>query len=233
MDGGGVIVVIVALGLALMGGLAYLSYLGAKRRREAFQAVAAQRGWCYTARDDTWADAFQGAPFGLGHDRQAHNVLRGGYEGRACVTFDFTYHTTETSTDAEGRTTTREESHDYTIVAIDTGVVLPALAVTPESFFSRTVGTLLARDIQFESEDFNRAFTVQCPDRKFAFDVLHPRMMEFLLAHRDAAFRFDRRYVLAVRPGSASIAEVDASLALVDAVLDRVPEFVWQDAGRA
>lgn len=233
MGGGGVIVVIVVVGLALMGVLAYLGYLGAKRRREEFQAVAAQRGWSYTPRDDSWASAFRGAPFGLGHDRQARNVLRGGYDGRGCVAFDFTYHTTETSTDAEGRTTTREESHDYTVVAINTAVVLPALEVTPESFFARTVGKLVVRDIQFESEDFNRAFTVQCPDRKFAFDVLHPRMMEFLLEHRDAAFRFDRRYVLAVRPGSASIAEIDASLALVDAVLDRVPDFVWQDAGRA
>ena len=56
----------------------------------------------------------------------------------------------------------------------------------------RLIGRLTNRDIELESEDFNRAFTVSCPDRKFASDVLHPRMMEFLLQHRALAFRFDQ-----------------------------------------
>lgn len=230
MGGGGAVVAIIVVGLALMAGLFYVSWLGAKRRREAFQALATQRGWSYVPRDDSWTDAFRGAPFGNGHDRRATNVLRGEYDGRPFVAFDYVFHTTETSTDAEGRTTTREQAHPFTVVAVDTGVALPALEVTPETFFARTLGKLLVRDIQFESEDFNRAFTVQCPDLKFAFDVLHPRMMEFLLAHRDAAFRFDGHSVIAVRNGRASVAEIDGSLGLVDAVLDRVPDFVWRDA---
>ncbi|MDO8122375.1 hypothetical protein Q6346_13755 [Isoptericola sp. b490] len=224
------IVVLVVVGLALMGTVTYLSWLSAKRRREALQAVAAQRGWRYAARDDAWVDAFDGEPFGTGHSRRATNVLRGEYDGRGFVAFDYVYSTTESSTDAQGRTTSREQSHPFTVIAVDTGFVLPSLHVTPETFFARTVGRLVIRDIQFESEEFNRAFTLQCPDRKFAFDVLHPRMMEFLLAHRDAAFRFDRGHVLAVREGRASVAQIDDSLALVDAVLDRIPEFVWRDA---
>ena len=36
-------------------------------------------------------------------------------------------------------------------------------------------------DIDFESDEFSRKFYVQSSDRKFAYDVLHPRMMEFLL----------------------------------------------------
>ncbi|MEZ5191462.1 MAG: DUF3137 domain-containing protein [Nocardioides sp.] len=61
----------------------------------------------------------------------------------------------------------------------------------------------MTTDIELESEDFNRAFTVTCSDRKFASDVLHPRMMEFLLAHTEASFRSDRRYVLTVSAGRA------------------------------
>lgn len=213
---------------ALVVVLAVLGYLAQKRRREEFQAMCAQRGWTWTERDDRWVETFADAPFGLGHNRRATNVVTGGYDSRPFVSFDYRYYTTETSTDSEGRHTSREVSHDFSVVAVDAGAVFPDLSVTPEGFFSRIVGRLTNRDIELESEQFNRAFTVTCSDRKFAFDVLHPRMMEFLLGHTDASFRFDRRYVLSVQNGSGSIADLDAALALVDAVLDQVPEFVWR-----
>jgi len=36
-------------------------------------------------------------------------------------------------------------------------------------------------DIDFESEEFSRTFWVKCEDERFAYDVIHPGMMEFLL----------------------------------------------------
>ncbi|MFN8196254.1 MAG: DUF3137 domain-containing protein [Nocardioidaceae bacterium] len=227
---GGIVILMFGGFLALVILIGVLGYLSAKKRREAFGALAAQRGWSYVERDDRWVDGFVGAPFGLGHSRRSENVLSGQYDGRPFVAFDYTYYTTEHSTDSEGRSTSREVSHSFFVAAIDVGASFPALEVNPEGFFSRVIGRLTNRDIELESEDFNRAFTVTCPDRKFASDVLHPRMMEFLLQHRDSAFRFDRRYILTVRAGQASIPEVDASLVLIDAILDQVPEFVWRQA---
>ena len=78
------------------------------------------------------------------------------------------------------------------------GVSLPSLRVDPENFLERVVGRVTNTDIELESEDFNRAFTVSCPDRKFASDVLHPQMMEFLLQHRDVGWRFERDSMLMV-----------------------------------
>lgn len=37
-------------------------------------------------------------------------------------------------------------------------------------------------DIDFESVEFSRKFFVKSPDKRFAYDVIHPAMMEFLLA---------------------------------------------------
>jgi hypothetical protein len=34
---------------------------------------------------------------------------------------------------------------------------------------------------EFEFDDFNQAFNVYCRDKRFAFDIIHPRIMEFLL----------------------------------------------------
>ena len=209
--------------------VAVLGWLSAKKRREGFAALAAARGWAYTERDDRWTETFSGSPFGQGHNRRAANVLTGQYEGRGFVAFDYVYYTTEHSTDAQGHATTREESHRFGVVALDVGAMFPPLAVSPEGMFGRMIGRITGRDIELESEDFNRAFTVTCPDRKFASDVLHPRMMEFLLAHPESAFRFDRTWVLSVETGQADLAQVVPRLSVIDSVLDNVPEFVWRE----
>ncbi|MEZ5094176.1 DUF3137 domain-containing protein [Nocardioides sp.] len=227
----GVFVLFILGGLTLVIGLGILGYLADKRRREAMQALATARGWTYTERDDRWTDRFPGSPFGLGHNRQAKNILTGRYDDRPFVAFDYVYYTTETRTDSEGHTHTEEQSHSYSIVAVDLGAAFPELEVTPEGFFSRMIGRLTDRDIELESEDFNRAFTVTCPDRKFAFDVLHPRMMEYLLGHTDEAFRFAGGHLLVAAAGQAGLPEIDAALAFVDGIADRIPEFVWRAVG--
>lgn len=216
--------------LVLMVVILVVSYVAAKRRREALSLLAAQRGWSYAESDARWVTAFDGAPFGLGHDRRALNVLTGAYDGRPFVAFDYRYSTTETSTDAQGHPQSHTEVHPYSVVALDTGVVLPALSVTPEGFLGRMVGRLTNTDIELESEEFNRAFTVRADDRKFATDVLHPRMMEYLLRIPDRGWRFSDHWLLAVRPGSHSVVEIDGRLTDLDGILDLVPGFVWDRA---
>lgn len=220
---GAVIVLMIVIGVA--------SYLSAKKRREALSTLAAGRGWVYAEQDDSWVDRFEGAPFGLGHDRRAENVLTGAYDGRSFVAFDYRYSTTETSTDAQGHTQTHTEVHPYSVLGLDAGTVFPELSVTPEGFFGRMVGRLTNTDIELESEAFNRAFTVRSDDRKFATDVLHPRMMEYLLQIPDRGWMLRAGWLLAVRPGRHSIEQVDARLTDLDGILDRIPDFVWKSAG--
>lgn len=225
------IVAVFAVGVCLVVLVAVLGHLAAKKRREEFAAFAASKGWTYVQRDDRWCNRFDGHPFGTGEDRTAQNIVTGRYDDRAFEAFDYSYVTTSTSTDANGNTTTDRTTHSFSVVAIETGVELPRLEVAPEHWFGRMVGRLTNRDIELESEDFNRAFTVTCPDRKFASDVLHPQMMEFLLGHRDLGWRFQDRALLAVHSGDHSLVELEARLGIIDGILDRVPEFVWREVG--
>jgi hypothetical protein len=219
------------VGLLLVVLVGVASYLAAKKRRATLAALATARGWSYAPRDDSWVDRFDGAPFGTGHDRQARNVLVGGYDGRSFAAFDYRYSTTETSTDAEGHTQTHTQVHPFSVVAIDSGASLPDLSVTPENMLGRLVGRLTGTDIEMESEAFNRAFTVHCDDRKFATDVLHPRMMEYLLQVPDRGWVLRGGWLLAVRPGQHSVTQLEARLTDLDGILDRVPTFVWKQAG--
>ncbi len=207
------------LGLVLV----VVSVIRAKKRREAMAAYAASRGWRYATTDASLVDRFQGTPFGEGRSRAASNVVYGQHEGRAMVAFDYQF-TTTSGTGKNSHTTT----HHWSVLATSMGVTMPALSVEPEGVFGRVIGRLLDTDIEMESEDFNRAFTVRCPNRKFAFDVLHPQMIELLMHWPELGWRFERDSMLVVRNGSHSIQEVDAKIQVMDAIIDRIPEFVWK-----
>lgn len=216
-------VVLVVLFVFLVIGIGIIGFLQAKKRREELAAYAVSRGWRFEAYQPLLVDRFQGAPFGIGDDRTAENAVYGQHEGRDFVSFDYQYETSSGS--GKDRTTT---THTFSVLALSMGVSMPSLTVDPENFLERFVGRLTNSDIDLELEEFNRAFTVTSPDRKFASDVLHPRMMEFLLQHRDVGWRFERDSMLVVASGRRSIPEIDATLALMDQIAEQVPEFVWK-----
>jgi hypothetical protein len=199
-----------------------LSYLSAKKRQEAMQALAAARGWRYEAEQPLLVDRFTGAPFGLGFGRRAYNVVYGTHDGRDLVSFDYTYKT-QTS---DGKTTTTH-THTFSVLALRMGVVMPPLSVDPENFLDRFVGRITGNDIDLESDDFNRAFTVSCPDRKFASDVLHPQMMEYLLQHPHLGWRFEQDSMLVIATGQRTSEQIDVTIEVMDGITGRIPEFVW------
>jgi hypothetical protein len=58
--------------------------------------------------------------------------------------------------------------------------------------FDRIAGVFGFDDIDFESEEFSRKFHVKSRDKKFAYDVCHSRMMEFLLATKPPCVDIER-----------------------------------------
>ncbi len=173
------------IALSIVG--AVVNYVLAKKRRELLAQFARSNGWTLTLEDDRLAGRWDGTPFDAGDHRQAKNVLSGAWRGRPIAAFDYSYQTH--STDSQGHRTT--STHRFPVCATAMPTLLPRLQVTRENDLTRLGGALGFTDIEMESEDFNRAFRVTCPDRKFASDVLHPRMMEMLRRHsrRDTVFR--------------------------------------------
>jgi len=61
---------------------------------------------------------------------------------------------------------------------------LPDLLIRPEGMSDKLAGAFGFDDIDFESAEFSRRFYVRSSDKRFSYDVVHPRMMEFLLTTR-------------------------------------------------
>ena len=163
--------------------LGYFSWLAQKKRREAMAALAAELGWSFSPQYDRSHDEEYAhyEIFRRGHSRAAYNTLWGTLEvhGQSCnaKAGDFTYKITTSSGKS---TTTTTYRFSYLIVHLPY-TLLPDLIIRPEGFFDKFAGAIGFDDIDFESAEFSRRFFVKCTNKRHAYDVIHPRMMEFLM----------------------------------------------------
>ncbi|MHB1157617.1 MAG: hypothetical protein ACYC26_12375 [Phycisphaerales bacterium] len=155
-------------------------------------------------------------------DRYAYNLITGHFRGRDLIAFDYHYETT--STDSKGRRSTT--SHHFSGVIIRPDIPLKPLHIRAEHLFDKLAGFFGYEDINFESAEFSRKFHVAGPDRKWAYDVLHARTMEFLLSRSRHDIQFDVNHIMI---WSGSIWELDDMTEAIDTVcgvLDALPPYV-------
>ncbi len=186
--------IIVAV-VALIAVGAYLGHLAAKKRMAAMGALARELGWRFSASKDTLHDD-QYAHFEIfrrGHSRVAFNTMEGELEidGRSyrAKAGDFRYRVTHSTGKS---TTTTTYRFSYLILHLPFRNV-PDLLIRPEGLFDKLAGAFGFDDIDFESEEFSRRFHVKSPDKRFAYDVVHARMMEFLLRKRGLAIDIEQQ----------------------------------------
>lgn len=123
-----------------------------------------------------------------GRNRYGFNILRGVYRDYHVYVFDYHYETT--STDNKGRRTTHHHYFSFFILHFDGN--FPELLISREGFFSKIGQFLGFDDIDFESAEFSRKFLVKSPNKKFAYDICHSQMIEYLLANPDLSIEIER-----------------------------------------
>lgn len=195
-----------------------------RRRQRALQRWALASGWGYVAADPTLVHLQRGHPFGIGRQRMATEVLHGTFDGLPALSFRYQW------TTGSGKSRSTSFAH---VVAVGLPAYLPRLEVTPEGVGARLAKLVGAQDIQFESEEFNRAFRVEAGDLAFAHAVLAPRLMERLI-RPDAArrpWRIEGTWVASWQPGGTVVETLGDRLAILVAVVRAIPRHVWQDHG--
>ncbi|MBI1369187.1 MAG: hypothetical protein GC162_11110 [Planctomycetes bacterium] len=213
-----ILIIVAAVGLAIYG-----FYAAAKRRKE-LQEWAARKGLSFTAGNDYSFDerfaSFQALR--QGSRRYAYNIMTGSLFNRPCTCFD--YHFETYSTDNKGNRQTHH--HYFSAAVLQSDVPLRPLFIRPEGFFDKITEFFGYDDIDFESAEFSRKFYVTSPDKKWAYDVLHQRTMEFMLAMPKFTLQFDGSRVYICRGSTFNAAEFEAAAELVDGILSRFPEYL-------
>ena len=164
------------------------AYYRKQQRREDVHTLAIKHGWEYSADD----------PFGLllhdfelfrnGDGRGVENVLWGEWKGIPFKECDYWYYTESSDKDGTRQKTYRR----FSAAVVELDVDVPPVTVKPETFLTRLADHMGMQDINFESDEFNRRFQVSGLERKFAFDLIDARMMQWLLA-------CDPRFALEIR----------------------------------
>lgn len=202
MDGAA-IVIFAIVGIGIVVAAIAFGHAAQKKRREELTTLAAKLGWAFDpSSDSTHDDRYsQFSCFSRGHSRAAFNTITGRaeFEGLPfpAVMGDYTYKVTSSN----GKTTsTRTYTFSYLILHLPWAGV-PDLLIRRENLMDKLAGAIGFDDIDFESEEFSRRFHVKSPDKRFAYDVIHPRMMEFLMSGNEPAVEV-RRGCICLTDGS-------------------------------
>lgn len=215
--------------VVVIGFLAYLGHLAEKKRREELRTWAASLGLSFSeARDSGMDDRFPEFDcLREGSRRYAYNIARGTWNGRGLLAFDYHYETY--STDSKGNRTTTH--HHFSAAIIEPDFPLKPLFIRPEGFFDKVKASFGFDDIDFESAEFSKKFFVKADDRKWAYDVIHARTMEYLLASPKLAIEFDTTSIIVYEHGTHrrwTPQEFEKHAGVVHGVLDRLPDYVVQ-----
>lgn len=227
MGGGGIILIIAGV-IALVVVSAYFSYLAAKKRREALAALAQQLGWRFSPDRDSSHDSRYShfEIFRRGHSRYAYNILEGAIDvdGASCYAQMGDFHYKVTSGSGKHR---RTSTYRFSYLIMHLPWMTQALVIRPEGFFDKVAGFFGFDDIDFESEEFSRRFCVKSPDKRFAYDVIDARMMEYLLAGRPRMIDIESgRLCLSDGSGRWDPAEFGSAVECVKTFMANWPEHV-------
>jgi hypothetical protein len=217
----------------------------AARNRERLAALAqwaALNGFTFYEKDPYDLDSrFNGiGEIGRGHDRYAYELLQISVPVWAFI-FRYHFRTTETrtvtSTDSNGNSSTRtetyEEDHYHAYLIIELNAAFPQLIIRPEHWGDKVAGFLGFDDINFESEQFSRRYFVKSKDRQFAYAVIHPQMIEWMMDRKFVGQLEQGKFALELaRNNKFTVGMVQDAWEQAVGFINRIPPFVWQDYGK-
>lgn len=177
-------VLFAVLGVAAFAVIAYFAHLQEKKRRDALAAFAAEMGWRFSPQADRTLPARypEHQAFRRGHSRVARNRLAGTLAveaeegGRLDLPVEMGDYKYTTGSGKNRRT----HNLSYLLIQAPPGT-RSSLAVRAENLADKMAAAMGFDDIDFESVEFSDRFHVKSNNKRFAYDVLHPRMMDFLM----------------------------------------------------
>jgi hypothetical protein len=205
--------------------LAIFAAAAAKKRREALALLAQRLGLTFSSdHDRDLAGRFHFIDrLAQGNNRYAYNVLSGVYQGHSVLAFDYHYQTE--STDSKGHRQTHH--HHFSCFILQLERSFPELVITREGFFSKIAQAFGYDDIDFESHEFSRKFCVRSKDKKFAYDVCHARMIEFLLANDDLHIEIESTALAIVLAGVQAPETIEPNLQRLIQVRTLMPNYLF------
>lgn len=197
----------------------------ARKRRDEMSALADRLGLYFSPEEDyEVASRFRFLDaLAEGSNRYAFNILSGSYQKCKVMVFDYHYETY--STDSKGDRDTHHHYFSFFILILPSS--FPELRITREGFLSKIAQAFGYDDIDFESHEFSRKFCVRSRDKRFAYDICNPRMIEYLLANCDLAIEIEGSALALVFSSRLSPNAIEYNLNRLLEIRARIPDYVF------
>jgi len=154
-----------------------------------------------------------------GDDRYAYNLLRGKYQDLSLFVFDYHF---QTGTDRN------KADHDLTFLMLVFKQVFPRLTIGPEGLGARIAAAFgVGDEVNFESAEFSRNFCVRSADRKFAYDVCHAQMIQYLLANRDLRIEIQGPVILLAFDPLLPVGRIEFNLQRLAEIRSLLPAYLF------
>jgi hypothetical protein len=224
--GGEVILFILFVILILVAGI--WGAIAARKRREALSNLAARLGLDFKPdKNHALASRFHFLDrLAQGANRYAFNLLHGRLKSHEVHAFDYHYETY--SRDNKGRRSTHH--HYFSCFVVTLPASFPELTITSEGIFSKIAQAIGYDDIDFESAEFSRRFCVRSKQKRFAYDVCHPRMMEHLLVNRDLSIEIENDALALLFGRRLDAAGIERNLARLIELRVLLPDYLFTRA---
>jgi len=154
-----------------------------------------------------------------GQNRYAFNILRGTYHDQSLFVFDHHYRT------GSGK---NQKDHYGTILMLIVKEAFPKVSIGPETLGEKIETALgLGDDIKFESAEFSRTFCVRSKDKKFAYDVCNPQMIEYLLTNRGLEIEIQGPVISLAFEPQLPVEQIEFNLQRLIEIRSRLPEYLF------
>ena len=214
----GILPVLIGIAVAVF---IIFSILAGIRREKEMREWGDKYGLQYTKKESGMDDAFpQFSCLRRGHSRYAKNILTGYIEKVSVCAFDYHY------TTGSGK---NQSHHSFSSLMINTGLPLKPLFIRTENFFDKVTEFAGFDDIDFESSEFSNEFYVKSPDKKWAYDVLHQKSMEFLLQAPRFTLDFQGPYIMAYRNRKFVLSDFEDAYKVITGLINLLPEYLMRE----
>jgi hypothetical protein len=214
--------VFVAIGALVLAAIVY-SLVAAAKRRQALLAVAQRTGLLFEPGDCYGLpERYEATTVcGEGHSKSASNAITGDLgEGRVSY-FDYKY------TTGSGKNQT---THYYSVCVFESAFFWRRLFLRPENFLDKAAALVGFDDINLDNAEFNRTYFVKCEDKKFAYDVLSQRVMQFFIARRGISMEMLMNAIVFYRSGTIRPEEVEALIRDAASFTAMLPNYLRTDS---
>jgi hypothetical protein len=165
-------------------------------------------------------------PFGKGHSQEVSHLITGRKETIDWYFFDYTYKITTSNGKSTSTTTYRNG-----MFAIRVPFLFPTMSLSQESFLHRVGEFFGSREVEFESDDFNRRYFVKSSDEKATYDLIHPQMMDYLMSIPVLNWQMSGPFLMIYQTRYLTADDIRSSMQIIEGFLQQIPGFLQEDRG--